>query len=85
MAKYRVSFRKSVAKDLRKLPNRDVRRSIQEIDRIAENPRSSDVKKLSGEDKYRARVGDYRTLFEIADEHLIITVVKVGHRRDVYR
>jgi mRNA interferase RelE/StbE len=54
--------------------------------KLEENPRPSGVKKLKGEDDaYRLRVGDYRVLYEIHDKALLVLVVKIGHRRDVYR
>ncbi len=58
---------------------------VARIEGLAGNPRPPGSEKLSSEDKYRLRQGDYRILYEIADQHLIVTVVKVGNRRDVYR
>jgi len=85
MASYKVVFRKSVAKDLRAIPKADVARILKRIDALAENPGGPGYEKLSGQERYRVREGVYRILYEIRDEVLVITVVKVGHRRDVYK
>jgi mRNA interferase RelE/StbE len=74
-----------VAKDLRPIPNQDVRRILDRIDQLAENPRPPGAERLTGDEKYRIRQGRYRILYTIADEIVTVTVVRVGHRRDVYR
>jgi mRNA interferase RelE/StbE len=85
MASYRIVFKQSVTRDLRPIPNRDIRRILQRIDGLAEDPRPVEAEKLSGDEKYRIRQGDYRILYTIEDDIATVTVVKVGHRRDVYR
>jgi mRNA interferase RelE/StbE len=85
MANYKIVFKRSVAKDLRPLPNRDVQRILARIDQLAENPRPPGAERLTGDDKYRIRQGRYRILYTIADEIVTVTVVRIGHRRDVYR
>ena len=85
MAKYRIVFRRSVLKDLDLIPKKDVKRIIAAIDSLAENPRQPQCQKLSGEEKYRLRCGIYRVLYSIEDDKLIVCIVKVGHRKDVYR
>jgi mRNA interferase RelE/StbE len=85
MAKYKIEIKKSAAKELNNLPSNDLKKIIQKIQNLAENPRPHDCKKLTGEEKYRIRSGDYRILYLIEDNVLIIYVVRVGHRRDVYR
>jgi mRNA interferase RelE/StbE len=85
MGRYEVVFRKSVAQDLRQIPNRDLRRILATIDSLSEEPRPAGIEKLSGQEKYRVRQGDYRIICEIKDDEVIVVVVKVGHRRDVYR
>ena len=85
MASYEVRFRKSVSKDLDPIPKRDVQRIIAAIAELTDEPRPPQSRKLSGSDKYRLRYGVYRVLYEIKDEILVVCVVKVGHRRDVYR
>lgn len=85
MANYRLTFRKSVAKDLRSIPPNDVSRILKRIEALAEDPRPMGSEKLSGQERFRVRQGVYRIVYEIQDEELVILVVKVGHRREVYR
>lgn len=85
MARYEVRFRKSVSKDLDPIPKRDVQRIIEAIDTLGDNPRPPQSRKLSGPEKYRLRCGVYRILYEIQDDVLVVCVVKIGHRKDVYR
>ena len=85
MASYELIFRKSVAKDLRVFPKRDVKRIMQRIRSLADEPRPPGCEKLSGRERYRIRQGDYRIIYEIEDGRLTVLIVKVGHRRDVYR
>jgi mRNA interferase RelE/StbE len=85
MASYRLVFRQSVAKDLRAIPKQDVARILKRIEALAEDPRAMACEKLSGQERYRVRQGQYRIIYEIADQDLIVTVVRVGNRRDVYR
>jgi len=85
MAQYKVVLRRSVAKDLRGIPKKDARRIVSAIRGLGEDPRPPGVKKLSGQERYRLRLGNYRILYSIEDNVLTVTVVKVGHRRDVYR
>ncbi|AWB66216.1 type II toxin-antitoxin system mRNA interferase toxin, RelE/StbE family [Saccharobesus litoralis] len=84
MAKYKVTFKKSVSKDLRNIPNHDVAKILFKIDKLAENPRSEGCIKLSGQERYRTRQGLYRIVYEIIDSKLVVHVVKVGHRSNVY-
>lgn len=85
MGKYKLIFKKSVAKDLRGIPNKDVARILECFKELAENPRGPGCEKLSGKERYRTRQGIYRIIFEIQDDVLLVIVVKIGHRRDVYR
>jgi mRNA interferase RelE/StbE len=85
MASYELAFRKSVAKDLRAFPKAEVRRIMQRIRSLADKPRPAGCEKLSGQERYRVRQGVYRIVYEIEDQRLVVLVVKVGHRRDVYR
>ena len=84
MARYRVVVRKSVAKDLKGIPKKDVRRILAAIESLADDPRPPGAKKLSGQERYRLRQGNYRILYSIEDDRLIVCVVRVGDRRDVY-
>ena len=85
MASYELVFRKSVAKDLRRFPQTDVRRIMDRIRALAKDPRPPGCERLSGLERYRVRQGAYRIIYEIQDQRLIVLVVKIGHRRDVYR
>ena len=85
MGRYRVVFRKSVAQDMHRIPNGNLRRILAAIDSLSEDPRPSGIEKLSGQERYRMRQGDYRIIYEIKDDEVIVVVVKVGHRKDVHR
>lgn len=86
MESYRIEWRRSTKKDLRKIPPQDVARIVDRVNALAEEPIPDGAKKLSGsENAFRIRVGDYRILYEIYGNLLIIEVIKIGHRRDVYR
>ena len=85
MEKYKVTFKKSVTKDLRNIPSPDVKRILAKIDALAENPRGEGCVKLSGQEYYRARQGLYRIVYEIRDMDLIVHVVKIAHRSSVYK
>lgn len=85
MANYKLVFRKSVSKDFRSIPNKDVTRILQRIEELQEEPRPIGSEKLSGQERYRIRQGVYRIIYEVADELLIVTVVKVGHWKHVYK
>ncbi len=84
MAKYELIFRPSVWKDIAPIPKDDVRRILKRIDLLADDPRPFGSKKLSGQEAYRIRQGNYRIVYTIEDSKLTITLVKVGHRREVY-
>jgi len=85
MAGYRVLFRKSVEKDFSGIPKRDVRRILDRIKTLEENPRPRGSEKLTGEEKYRLRQGRYRIIYSIQDDELTVWIVKIGHRKEVYR
>ena len=85
MAKYKLFFKKSVAKDLRALPKKDVRKILGRINALADDPRAIVCKKLSAREYYRVRQGAYRIVYEIIDDRLVVQVIKVGHRSTVYQ
>ena len=85
MVKYRIEIKKSAAKEIEHIAHKDIKPVLEKIYSLAENPRPHNCKKLSGQEKYRIRCGDYRILYSIKDAILIVFVVKVGHRKDVYR
>jgi mRNA interferase RelE/StbE len=85
MASYELVFKRSVAKDLRAFPKQDVRRILARARALAEDPRAAGCEKLSGRDRYRVRQGVYRIIYEIDDVRVVVLIVKIGHRREVYR
>ena len=85
MAKYKVEIKRSAVKEIEVLPRKDILSILEKIRRLGDDPRPSDCKKLSGQEKYRIRCGDYRILYLIENDVLTIYIVKVGHRKDVYR
>jgi mRNA interferase RelE/StbE len=85
VASYSILLTRSAAKELERVPAKDRQRIVAKIGALAENPRPVGCEKLSGDEKYRLRQGNYRILYEIVDADLIVTVVRVGDRRDVYR
>lgn len=85
MALYKVFFKKSVEKDLKTIPQKDLKKIIHRIAGLTENPRPTGCEKLTGQDRYRLRKGRYRIIYSIQDNELTVWVVKVGHRKDVYR
>jgi mRNA interferase RelE/StbE len=85
MARYELRFKNSVAKDLRALPRSDVAKVLERIDALRDDPRPPGSERLSAQERYRVRQGSYRILYEIEDQQVVVTVVKVGHRREVYR
>jgi mRNA interferase RelE/StbE len=85
MGKYKLVFKKSVSKDLRALPKKDIALILKRVKSLAEEPRPLGCEKLSAQDRYRVRQGVYRIIYEIQDDVLTVVVVKVGHRREAYR
>ncbi|MCG8335069.1 MAG: type II toxin-antitoxin system RelE/ParE family toxin [Proteobacteria bacterium] len=85
MADYRVFFKKSVWKDFKPIPKKDLVKILDLINDLGENPRPVNCTKLSGQEKYRIRYGKYRIVYSIQDNELTVWVVKVGHRKDIYQ
>jgi mRNA interferase RelE/StbE len=85
MASYELVFKKSVARDLRELPKKDLQRVLARIRELSANPRPQACEKLSGLPRYRIRQGNYRIVYEIQDQRLVVLIVKVAHRKSVYR
>ena len=83
--KYSVEFRPAVFKSLKRLPKKDLRKIKKKIDRLAENLPDPATTKMKGINPFhRVRSGDYRIVYQILEDRLVILVVKVGHRKDVY-
>jgi len=85
VASYRVLVKRSAVKELESLPRKDRRRVARRIQGLAAEPRPAGCEKLSGQEKFRLRQGDFRILYSVDDTELTVTIVKIGHRRDVYR
>ena len=85
MAAYKIFFKKSVEKDFKVIPKKDLVKILERIEALAEDPRPPGCEKLTGQQRYRLRQGRYRILYSIQDDELTIWVVKVGHRKDIYR
>ena len=82
----RVEVKPQVAKALAKIANPDRRKIARVIDALAGEPRPVGCRRLSGsEDAYRLRVGDYRVIYLVADRVLVVYVIRIGHRGDIYR
>jgi len=85
MASYELVFKKSVAKDFRSIPKKDVLRILKRIEALRDDPRGEGCVKLSAQERYRVRQGVYRIVYEIRENELIVMVVKVGHRSAIYK
>ena len=85
MGSYRLLIKPSAAKELEILPSRDRKRIATRIQRLALEPRPAGTERLSGQEKYRLRQGNYRVLYSVDDDQLAVVIAKIGHRRDVYR
>ena len=85
MAAYKIFFKKSVEKDFEGIPKNDLKKIINRIGRLAEDPRPQGCEKLTGQERYRMRQGHYRIVYSIQDSELTIWVVTVGHRKNIYR
>ena len=85
MAAYKIYFKKSVLKDIKSIPDKDLRRIMKRIESLSKNPRPSGHEKLSDQDLYRIRQGNYRIVYSIKDNILTVWIIKIGHRRDIYR
>ena len=85
MASYSIRFARSVRKDFKKIPAKDAKRILARIAKLAEDPRPADAKKLTNDGALRIRIGTYRVIYDVIDNQLLILVLKVGHRKDIYK
>jgi mRNA interferase RelE/StbE len=85
MARYELRVRPSVAKDLRGLPKEDVKRILAHMEALRDDPRPPGAEKLSAQERYRVRQGNHRIICGIEEAEAVVAIVKVGHRREVYR
>jgi len=85
VGRYKLFIKPSAVQEIEAIPSmRDRRRVVERLLKLAHNPRPPGCEKLSGQDKYRVRQGRYRIVHAIEDDNLLVSVVKVGHRKDVY-
>jgi mRNA interferase RelE/StbE len=85
MANYKVLIRKSAADELGRMPKKDLRRIVKRIGSLGDEPRPHGCEKLSAQERYRLRQGDYRVVYSIDDSVRTVEVVKIGHRSEIYR
>ena len=85
MASYSLLIKPSAAKELESLPAKDRKRLATRIRSLTSEPRPTGTEKLSGQERFRLRQGNYRMLYSVDDDQLSVVIVKIGHRRDVYR
>jgi mRNA interferase RelE/StbE len=85
MAGFEILFKESVYKELKSIPKTDLKKILSKIELLANDPRPTGSQKLTNLELYRVRQGQYRIVYSIQDNELIIQIVKVGHRKDVYR
>jgi mRNA interferase RelE/StbE len=84
--KYKILIKPSAAKEIERISRKvDRRRIVERIASLAHEPRPPGTQKLSGQDRFRLRQGPYRIIYSIKDDLLVVFVVKVGHRKDVYK
>ena len=85
MANYKIIIKSSAAKELKRLPKTDVQRITSKIQALSKEPRPQGCEKLSAQERYRIRQGNYRIIYSIEDYKLIVYVVKIAHRGSVYK
>lgn len=85
MARYSIDVKRSAARELGRIPKRDLRRILSRIRSLEKEPRPHGCEKLSAQERYRIRQGDYRIVYSVGDAEHNVVVVKIGRRRDVYR
>ena len=85
MAKYEISVKKSAIKELENIPKKELQKLVKKIQALSEEPRPQGSQKLSRKEQYRIRQGDYRAIYSIDDDNLNVSIIKVGHRKEIYR
>ena len=86
MDTYQIEWKRSAMKELEKLPRPMISRIVSAVDNLSSNPYPEGVRKLAGSEySYRIRVGDYRVLYNIIRNRLVVEIIRVGHRKDIYR
>ena len=85
-ASYRIEWKRSAAKELKKLERGDISAIVKAVEELTEDPYPPGSRKLKGSaQSYRIRIGDYRVLYSIRPEVLTVDIIRVGHRKDIYR
>lgn len=82
---YELRIKPSAVKELKNLPKKDRARIVDRVQALSDDPRPRGCEKLTGGLRYRVRQGTFRVLYEVDDEGKLVTVIKIGHRRNVYR
>lgn len=82
--KYSINFTKTALKSLKSINKNDIRRILDKIDLLKKDPYPIDCKKLKTSNAFRIRIGNYRVIYDIVNEDLIIRIIKIGHRKDIY-
>jgi mRNA interferase RelE/StbE len=85
MAKYEILISKSAVKELEQIPKNNLQRIVKKIQSLAANPRPKGSQKLSYLEQYRIRQGNYRIVYSIQDSEQTVQIVKIGHRKEIYR
>ena len=86
MVSYKIEWRRSTKKDFKGISKSEIPKIIKAVENLSENPHPSGSKKLTGSEfTYRMRIGNYRVIYEIHDKRILVEVVKVGHRKDIYQ
>ena len=85
MANYKILIKNSAAKELARLPKKDIQRITSKIKSLSTDPRPHGCEKLSAQERYRIRQGNYRIVYSIEDDKLIVYVIKIAHRSVVYK
>lgn len=85
MAKYSILIKKSAAKELEQIPKKNIQKIVNKIHSLSANPRPQGSQKLSHLEQYRIRQGNYRIIYSIQDDELTLQIIKIGHRKEVYR
>jgi mRNA interferase RelE/StbE len=84
MAQYKVFFKKSVEKDFKSIPKKELLKILSKIESLQDNPRPFGCEKLTGQERYRLHQGNYRIVYSIQDYELTVWVVRIGHRKEIY-
>ncbi len=85
MSNYAVEFTKSAQKELNKLPSQISLRIVKAVDKLSLEPRKGNVRPMIGSKSWRLRVGDYRIIYDIYDSKLIVLIIRIRHRKNVYK